>query len=82
MPGNKPVILLVKLPLAVPSLVCDPVVEGLCEVLQHIPLVVTVDPPFEVILPPDVAAVRVIPETTDVVIVGITADVVKVLSFP
>ena len=81
-PGNKPVILLVKLPFAVPSLVCEPVIDGLCEVLQHIPLVVTAAPPFEVIFPPDAAVVRVIPEAAVVVNEGTIAEVVKVRSFP
>ena len=71
-----------KLPLAVPSLVCEPVIEGLCEVLQHIPLVITADPPFEVIFPPDVAVVRVMPEAAVVVKEGAIEEVVKVRSSP
>jgi hypothetical protein len=81
-PGNKPVMMLVKLPLAVPSLVCDPVIEGLCEVLQHIPLAVTADPPFDVIFPPADAVVRVIEEAAVVVKDGVIGRVVKVRSFP
>ena len=74
--------LLVKLPFEVPSLVCDPVIEGLCEVLQHIPLVVTADPPFDVIFPPADAVVRVIAEAAVVVNEGAIGKVVKVRSFP
>src|SRR5664280_640626 len=80
--GNKSVILLVKLPFAVPSLVYEPVIEGLCEVLQHIPLLITADPPFEVIFPPDVAVVRVTEEAGVVVKDGKSAAVIKVNSFP
>ena len=70
------------IPLAVPSIVCGPLTEGLCEVLQHIPLTVTFDPPFDVIFPPDVALVRVIPDAAVVVTEGATAEVVKVRSLP
>ena len=42
---------------------------------QHTPLTVTVEPPFEVILPPDVAEVRVIPVAAVVLKIGITATV-------
>ena len=80
--GNKSVILLVKLPIAVPSLVYEPVVEGLFEVLQHIPLPVTADPPFEAIFPPDVAVVRVTEEAGIVVKDGKSAAVIKLNSFP
>ena len=80
--GNKSVILLVKLPFAVQSLVYEPVIEGLFEVLQHIPLSVTSDPPFEVIFPPDVAVVRVTEEAGVVVKDGKSAAVIKVNSFP
>ena len=82
MPGNKPVILLVKLPFAVTSLEWESVSEGLCEVLQQIPLLVTADPPSEVIFPPDVAEVRVMMEAGVVVTVGTVASVVKVKSLP
>ena len=80
--GNKPIILLVKLPFAAPSLEYEPAIEGLCEVLQHIPLLITADPPFELIFPPDIAVVCVIAEAAAVVIVGIAASVVKVKSLP
>ena len=82
MPGNKPVILLVKLPFAAPSLVCESVIEGLCEVLQQIPLPVTADPPSDIIFPPDAAEVRVMMEAPVVVSVGTVASVVKVKSLP
>ena len=61
---------------------CDPDIEGLCEVLQHIPLFDTAAPPFEVIFPPDVAVVRVTAEAAVVVKVGTSASVVKVKSLP
>ena len=80
--GNKSVILLVKLPFAVPSLVYEPVIEGLFEVLQHIPLPVTADPPFEIIFPPYMAVVRVTAEAGVVVKDWKSAAVVKVNSFP
>jgi len=80
--GNKPVILLAKLPFAAPSLVCEPAIEGLCEVFQHIPLPVTADPPFEVIFPPDFAVVLVMAETAAVVMIGTAVSVVNVKSLP
>jgi len=54
----KPVILLVNSPAPVPStvLVVSDIV-GLAVVLQHTPLDVTVEPPSDVMFPPDVAVV-------------------------
>ena len=72
----------VKLPFAVPPLVCVPAIEGLWEVLQHIPLPDTVAPPSEIIFPPDVAVVRVMDEADAVVNEGTIAEVVKARSFP
>jgi hypothetical protein len=51
-------------------------------VLQHIPLDVIVEPPFVLIFPPEVAVVRVIPDTVVVVKTGKTAEVVNVISLP
>ena len=61
---------------------CDPVIEGLCEVLQHVPLFDTEAPPFEVIFPPVVAVVRVMADAVVVVNEGVIGKVVKVSSFP
>lgn len=74
--------LLVKLPLAVPSVECEPVSDGLCEVPQHTPLATMVVPPFEEIFPPADAEVRVIPEAAVVDIDGGFTGVVKVSSLP
>ena len=74
--------LLVKLPVAVPSLVCDPETDGLCDVLQQIPLVVTAEPPFDVIFPPAVEPVLVMPVAGRVVTDGKSARVVKLTLLP
>jgi len=80
-----PVILLVKLPLLVPSnvLVLNATVAPVL-VLQQIPLAVTGDPPSALMLPPDVAVVLVMAETAEVVSVGSVAcaEVVKIISEP
>jgi hypothetical protein len=58
--------------MAQPSVVLLFAVVGLAEVLHAIPLTVTVEPPFEVIVPPLAAVDEVILETAFVVIpVGI-----------
>ena len=78
-----PVRLLEKLPVSVPSVVFELLVVGPVVVDQHIPLTVTVPPPFDVILPPETADVKVIPVTALVVIVATTTGlVVKVRSVP
>jgi len=76
--------LLVNVPVPVPSVVWLPVVVGFVEVLQHTPRAVTVAPPSEVTLPPLVAVVWVISLAAVVVTVGATmvAEVVNVISFP
>ena len=74
--------LLEKLPPADPSLVCEPFIAGLCEVLQHIPLAVILDPPLDVISPPAVALFLVISEAGIVFNEGKVAEVVKVRSSP
>ena len=69
----KPVNLLVKRPVPEPSVVLLFAVVGFCDVLQHIPLTVTVAPPSLVIFPPLLALMVVMEEAGVVVIVGITA---------
>ena len=66
----KPVILLVKLPMPLPSLVWLPLTVGLWLVLQQTPRAVTVVLPSLVTLPPHIADVVVILLTTAVVTVG------------
>ena len=63
-------ILLVKLPVPVPSEVWLSLVVGLAEVLQQTPLAVTDAPPSEVIFPPLEALFEVIEDTAVVVTVG------------
>ena len=70
------------MPLNEPSLVRDPDIRGLCDVLQQTPLVVTGDPPLPDIFPPDCAPVLVIPEGVVVVSDGTVASVLNVRSFP
>jgi hypothetical protein len=69
----KPVILLVKTPVPVPSVVLLLAVVGLVEVPQHTPLAVTGAPPSEVTFPPLVAAVDDVAVVVPVVTVGGTA---------
>jgi hypothetical protein len=80
----KPVILLVKIPVPVPSVVLLLAVVGLTEVPQHTPLAVTEAPPSDVTFPPLVAVVDVVAIVVPVVTVGgtIPIDVVKVTSPP
>jgi hypothetical protein len=81
-----PVILLVHgPPIAQPSVVLLFAVVGFADVLHAIPLTVTVEPPFEVIVPPLVAPFVDIPVTAFVVTpVGAVAAevVVKLISLP
>lgn len=70
------------IPASALSLVCVSLREGNVDVLQHIPLNNTTDPPFEVIFPPDVAVVLDIPVAAIVVNEGIVGEVVKVSSSP
>jgi hypothetical protein len=82
--GLNPVILLVKLPVPVPSKVWLSPVVGLADVLQHTPLAVTDAPPLEVTFPPLKALFEVIEDTAVVVTVGIAVAgvVVNVFSLP
>ena len=77
MPGESPVIELVKLPVPEPSLVFEFVIVGFCDVLQQTPLAVTEAPPSAVIFPPLEADVDVTDEAFVVVTVDKTAVVVK-----
>ena len=63
-------ILLVKLPVPVPSVVWLSLVVGLADVLQQTPLAVTDAPPSEVTFPPLEALFEVIEDTAVVVTVG------------
>jgi hypothetical protein len=74
--------LLVKLPVVVPSVECEPVIEGFVVVPQQIPLTVIKVPPLEVIVPPETAVVKVIEVTAVVVRVGRVAVVANERSFP
>jgi hypothetical protein len=67
--GVKPVIELVNAPIPVPSFVQLSAVVGLGEVLQHTPAV-TVAPPSDVTLPPELAVELVMPKINEVVTVG------------
>ena len=75
-------IVLVKIPLVVPSVVLLSDMVGVAVVLQQIPEAVIADPPLDVIVPPALAAYFVILLTTVVVKVGAIAMVVKLVSVP
>jgi hypothetical protein len=81
-----PVILLVKLPVSVPSEVLLLAVVGPETVFQHTPRAVTVEVPAEVTLPPKVAVVWVKSLTSEVVTKGepatMTGNVVNVCTVP
>ena len=68
--GVNPVMFLVKLPVPLPEANLLLLVVGFCEVFQHIPRVVTEAPPVAVTLPPQVAVVDAMLETSLVVTVG------------
>jgi hypothetical protein len=72
----RPVKLLVKVPVPIPSEVLLSAVVGLCDVLQQTPLTVIVPPPSAVILPPDFVEFEVIEVTSAVVIVALTTELV------
>ena len=68
--GLNPVMLLVKLPIPVPSLVLLSVIKGSIEVLQQTPLEVTLELPSEVISPPLMADIWFIDVMSVVVNIG------------
>ena len=74
--------LLVKLPVPVPSVVLLAEVVGFDDVLQHTPRAVTVAPPSLVTLPPELAEVAAIRDTAVVVTVGAVRVVVNSTSLP
>jgi hypothetical protein len=79
----KPVKLLLKLPVPVPSEVLLLAVVGPETVFQHTPLAVTVEVPAEETLPPQVAVVCVMLLTSEVFTTGADkAGVVNVFSSP
>ena len=81
--GSRPVTLLVKLPVPVPSVVLELLRVGASVVAQQTPLAVTAAPPSEEILPPETAELSVIDEAAVVVRTGATAElVVNVTSLP
>ena len=83
MPAVNPVRELGKLPVVVPSVVWESVTRGKDVVAQHIPLTVIVAPPLDVIVPPEIADVKVIEVTTVVVRTGTNIEaVVNEISFP
>jgi hypothetical protein len=61
--GERPLILLVKVPRTVPFVVLEFDVVGFGEVLQQTPRAVTDDPPSEVTVPEQVAVVVVMSAT-------------------
>ena len=81
-PGVKPIIELVKIPIPVPSVVKLSAVVGFGDVLQQTPRAIIAPPPSYVTFPPLDAVVGVILEIGAVVIVGTTALVIKVTSSP
>ena len=79
----KPLKLLLKVPVPVPSEVLLLLIVGAVEVFQHTPRAVTADPPSEDMLPPAVAVVIAMADAEVVVSVGTAnAVVVNVTSLP
>ena len=81
-PGKRPVIELVKLPVPGPSILFEFAIVGLCDVLQHTPLAVTDAPPSAEMLPPLNAVVEVIDDAAVVETVDKIAVVVNVCCTP
>jgi len=73
---------LVKEPVPVPSVVCEPEITGLAAVDQQIPRAVTAASPPAVTLPPEEAVVVVMDEAAVVVTVGGLTSVVNCRSVP
>ena len=78
--ADNPVIVLVKVPVPEPSVVCKPVATGLAVVDQQTPRAVTGEPPSEVTFPPESAPVSEMPVTASVVTTA--APGVNVRSLP
>ena len=76
--------LLVKVPVPVPSVVCALLMVGFWEVLQHTPRAVTEAPPSLLIVPPETALLLLIEEIPAVVREGgiTAAEVVKLIWLP
>jgi hypothetical protein len=75
--------LLVKLPIPVPSVVLELLIIGFAVVAQHTPFAVTGPPPSADIFPPEIAVVKPVEETAVVETVGTIIElVVKVRSSP
>ena len=68
--------LLVKIPVPVPSVECEPVIDGLVAVPQQTPLAVMSLPLLSVMSPPDCAVVKVMDETAVVARVAKETEVV------
>ena len=81
-PGVSPFMVLVKGPTPVPSVVLDPAVVGVWEVLQQTPRAVTGDPPSLPTMPPPDADVDEAKVAAAVVIVGNCAGIVRVTCWP
>ena len=81
--SDSSVILLVNVPVPVPSVVWSSDIVGFCEVLQHTPLAVTVAPPLFVTFPPQVAVLDAMLLTVEVVTDGnVNSNVVNETSLP
>ncbi len=81
-PGVRPVIVAVKLPVPVPFDVFEPAMVGFWVVLQQTPLSVTFAPPLLIMLPPLVNDVEVTDVEFDVEMTGTEAGVVIVIWLP
>lgn len=69
---------LVNIPFTEPSVVFEFAVVGVCDVLQHMPLTTTAEPPSSVIFPPHEAVVAVKIVAEEVEITGIRAGIKSV----
>ena len=81
-PSAKPVIVLVKVPEVVPSVVLLFAIVGVADVLQQIPDAVIAEPPLAVIVPPETASTFVILLAAVVLSIGAVDDDEKLVSGP
>jgi hypothetical protein len=81
-PRANPVIELVNVPDVVPSVVLLFAIVGVADVLQQIPDAVIVEPPLDVMVPPELAEFCVILLAAMVLIIGAVAVDVKLVSGP